>query len=263
MDRMSVDRGRVGDSTSGLPRKRASPPPLLRPLPQKTSLGMRAVDAIKALIVEGKLQPGDALPAERELAVMLGISRPSVREAIRALSSMNILTSRHGGGTFVTSLDPSLLAQPISFLLQIDETVILNLFEVRRVLEVEAARIAALRITDDELDALLGLVNRGGRLLNRPTLYLKCDFAIHAAVIEATQNPLYVRLYESVSELSLESRRRTATVASTREQAHEDHIGIARALRGRDADAAGKAMHDHLTGVEHAFRRRITTEGHT
>ena len=93
------------------------------PVLQKSSVSLQAADAIKSLIVAGELGSGDALPPERDLAVMLGISRPSVREAIRVLTAMNVVEPRHGGGTYVTSLDPRLLARPINFLLQIEPSV--------------------------------------------------------------------------------------------------------------------------------------------
>ena len=117
---------------------------------EKTSIGLQAADAIKALIVSGELKPGDTLPPERKLAGMLGISRPTLREAIRVLSALNVVEPRHGGGTYVTSLDPRQLAQPINFLLQVDRMAFRHLLEVRQVLEVGAARLAAPRITDDQ-----------------------------------------------------------------------------------------------------------------
>jgi GntR family transcriptional repressor for pyruvate dehydrogenase complex len=226
------------------------------PVLQKTSVGLQAAEAIKALIVSGKIKPGEALPSERDLAAMLGISRPSLREAIRALSAINVLDSRQGDGTFVTSLDPSLLAQPINFLLQVDEGSIAHLFEVRRVLEVGAARLAAPRITDEQVALLERLADAGRRAINRPSRYLQFDFEIHTAIIEATGNPLYVSLYQSVSQLSLESRRRTARDADTRARAHDDHIAIIAALRARDADEAARVMQEHLTVVERSFHNR-------
>ena len=90
------------------------------PTLKRTSVSLEAAEAIKALIVSGELGSGDALPPERNLAAMLGISRPSVREALRVLTAMNVVEPRHGGGTYVTSLDPTLLAQPINFLLQVE-----------------------------------------------------------------------------------------------------------------------------------------------
>jgi DNA-binding FadR family transcriptional regulator len=142
----------------------------VRPFPalKRTSVSLQAAEAIKALIVAGELTSGDALPPERDLAVTLGISRPSVREAIRALTAMNVVEPRHGGGTYVTSLEPRLLARPINFLLQVEPKTFLHLFEVRQVLEVGAARLAAPRMTDELVGELENLVEEAGGALQQP-----------------------------------------------------------------------------------------------
>jgi GntR family transcriptional regulator, transcriptional repressor for pyruvate dehydrogenase complex len=222
---------------------------------EKQSIGLQAADAIKALIVSGELRPGDTLPPERELATMLGISRPTLREAIRVLSALNVVEPRHGGGTFVTSLQPRELAQPINFLLQVDRMAFRHLLEVRQVLEVGAARLAALRITDDQLAALRDLTEQAERALGRPEPFLEFDFDIHTAIIEATGNPIYLSLYQSIADLSLEGRKRTARSAATRRAAHLGHLAIVAALSSRDGDAAAAAMHDHLDVVQQALER--------
>jgi GntR family transcriptional regulator, transcriptional repressor for pyruvate dehydrogenase complex len=220
---------------------------------EKTSIGLQAADAIKALIVSGELQPGDTLPPERELAAMLGISRPSLREAIRVLSALNVVEPRHGGGTYVTSLDPRQLAQPINFLLQVDRMAFRHLLEVRQVLEVGAARLAAPRITEEQLDALAELTEHAERVIGRPAQFLQLDFDIHTAIIEATGNPIYISLYQSIADLSIESRKRTARDPVTRQDAHDGHLAIVAALRDHDSEAAAGAMHDHLDVIERAL----------
>lgn len=223
------------------------------PTIQKSSVGNQALEAIKSMIVSGQLKPGQALPAERELAAMLGISRPSLREAIRALSSMNVLEVRHGGGTFVSSLEPRLLTAPISFLLQIDDAALAYLFEVRKVIEVGAARLAAPRIAEGELAELDHLVEAAHRVIDDPTEYLRLDFEIHSGIVAAVRNPLYTALYDSIAQLSLESRRRTAGSATTRGQAHKDHVALMNALHDRDPDAAAETMKRHIEAIERAF----------
>jgi len=220
---------------------------------EKTSVGFQAVETIKMLILSGNLKPGDPLPPERELAGLLGISRPTLREAIRVLSAMNVLESRHGGGTFVTSLHPRLLAQPINFLLQVDPTGFHHLFEARQALEIGAARLAAQRITDDQVNALQQLADEAEHVISRPSRYLWFDFEIHTMIIDATDNPIYISLYQSIIDLSIESRKHTARLLTTRQKAHEDHLAIIAALRQHDAEAAVSAMRDHLESVERAL----------
>jgi GntR family transcriptional regulator, transcriptional repressor for pyruvate dehydrogenase complex len=228
---------------------------------ERTSVGLQAAETIKSLILKGELRPGDALPSERDLAVMLGISRPSLREAIRVLSAMNVLEPRHGGGTYVTSLDPRLLAQPVSFLLQVDVTAFRHLLEVRQVLEVGAARLAAPRISDQALESLRLLAAEAELALPDPDRYLQLDYEIHTAIIEATANPIYLSLYESIADLSLESRKRTARALTVRRRAHEDHVAIIAALQRRDPEAAAHAMSAHLDAMRHALDPDETTGG--
>lgn len=108
-----------------------------------------AIEKIKDMILSGELRPGDRLPKEPELAIKLGLSRNSLREAVRALTFMNVLDVRQGDGTYVTSLEPNLLLDALKFVLDFhrDET-ILQLFEVRRVLEPAAVALAAVRMRD-------------------------------------------------------------------------------------------------------------------
>ena len=226
----------------------------LFPAIERTSIGLQAVKAIRDAIVAGQLRPGQALPPERELAKSLGISRPSVREAIQALRMMNILESRQGGGTCVTSLDPVLLSQPIWFLLQVSEDSLLHLFELRQALEVSAARLAATRITEEELAALEVLVQSAEKVIDLPEDYITLDFEIHASVIRALHNPLYLSVLDGVSQLLLESRRRTARSDATRKAAHRSHVEILTALRDHDAEAAADAMERHLRGIDRALR---------
>jgi GntR family transcriptional regulator, transcriptional repressor for pyruvate dehydrogenase complex len=227
---------------------------------KKTSVSLQAAEAIKALIIAGELGSGDALPPERNLAVTLGISRPSVREAIRVLTAMNVVEPRHGGGTYVTSLDPRLLVRPISFLLRIEPRTFLHLFEVRQVLEVAAARLAAPKMTDQLVDELQELVDEAAGALRRPARYSELDFDLHRKIVESTGNPIYLSLYESIADLLLESRGRTARTPAVRLRAHDDHLAIVAALRGRDPDGAARAMHDHLEGVGQALDDMLAKE---
>ncbi len=250
------------DATIGSAQATLRLPPVAREFPtlKRTSVSLEAAEAIKALIVSGELGSGDALPPERHLAAMLGISRPSVREALRVLTAMNVVEPRHGGGTYVTSLDPTLLARPINFLLQVEPRTFLHLFEVRQVLEVSAAQLAAPKMTDDVVAELETLADEAAGALRQPNRYSELDFRLHTKIVEAVGNPIYISLYESISDLLLESRRRTARVAAVRRRAHLDHVAIVSALRERDAGAAGRAMQDHLEGMRRVLEEMLSAD---
>ena len=111
-----------------------------------------AIDRIKQMIVTGELRPGDRLPREPDLAARLGLSRSSLREAVKALALIRVLEVRQGDGTFVTSLDPALLMETMGFVLDLHQDAsVLEFFEVRRILEPAAAARAALRMADEDI----------------------------------------------------------------------------------------------------------------
>ena len=122
-----------------------------------------AIEKIKAMIVSGTLRAGDRLPREADLAAELGLSRSSLREAVKALSLVNILDVRRGDGTYVTSLQPPLLLEALSFIVDFHrDGTVLEFLQVRRILEPEATAMAAERITPAEIDGLRGLLDSLG-----------------------------------------------------------------------------------------------------
>jgi GntR family transcriptional repressor for pyruvate dehydrogenase complex len=208
----------------------------------KQRVALQTVDAIKEMIRAGELGPHQALPPERELARALDISRPTLREAIGALTAMNILESHHGDGTFVTSLTPQLLSEPISFLLQVDASSVRYLADVVASLEVGAARLAAARATADELDRLETLASEPGESAG-------ADF--HRAVVAAAHNPIYQDLHASVVLLA------SPADVGPGPQTIVQHEEIVRALRRHAPRDAGELMLEHL---RHDDRR--DDEGH-
>ncbi len=208
-----------------------------------------AMQTIKQMIVSGELRAGQRLPAERDLAVQLGVSRPSLREAIRALVALKILESRHGEGTFVSSLEPELLAEPIDFVLQVNELALQSLFEARRVLEAGVAALAAERATDLELADLENFARAGRAFLHDLDAHIEHDIEFHDRIRRAARSPILGSLLTSITALALESRRRSVASPRVRKQTTVDHEAIVRALKSRDADAAHAAMVEHLDHV--------------
>jgi GntR family transcriptional regulator, transcriptional repressor for pyruvate dehydrogenase complex len=197
----------------------------------KQRVALQTVDAIKEMIRAGELGPHQALPPERELARALDISRPTLREAIGALTAMNILESHHGDGTFVTSLTPQLLSEPISFLLQVDASSARYLADVVASLEVGAARLAATRITADELDRLELLAGQPGE---------SAAAGFHRALVASADNPIYQDLHASMVQLA------GAVDGAPGGQTIEQHQQIVDALRRRAPQDAAELMLQHL-----------------
>lgn len=219
------------------------------------SQAQEVADLIIDLIMEGRLHPGDSLPAERELATRLGVSRPILREALRALSAVNILETRHGAGTYVTALTPELLIAPLRFVLRVSEGAILNLFQMRRIIEPEAAALAAARITDIELDELDRTMEEL-EAADENAFPLR-DIAFHEWVVERVGNPILTSLVRGMRDLEYRSHRFTARIPTSRGSADVEHRTIHRALKAHDPDRARAAMLVHIARVEESLRRAV------
>jgi GntR family transcriptional repressor for pyruvate dehydrogenase complex len=234
---------------------------------RRNAVAHEAIATVKRMIVRGELRAGQRLPAERDLAVQLGVSRPSLREAIRALIALNILESRHGEGTYVSSLEPDLLTEPIDFVLQIQDRGVTALFEARQVLESSMAAFAAERATDLELAELDDFVKRGRTKLGDAAAFIEHDLEFHDRIRRAARSPVLASMLRSVSTLSLETRRRTAQEQVVRARALADHARMVKTLKARDPEAARRAMVAHLAHVREAFsvgagrKRKIAREG--
>lgn len=220
---------------------------------KKTAIAEEISARLLFLIKEKQLKPGDRLPPERELAASMEVSRPSLREALRALAMMNVVETRQGDGTYITSLAPDLLVEPLDFVISLDDSAMHHLFEVRRLVEVGMASLAARRITDKQIDALETLLAESRLVQDDPLAFLAVDLSIHETIAEAAGNPLLKRIMSSLSRLALASRRRTGVMPQVRQRSVDDHRAIVAALRAHDDEAAAQAMLEHLDHVEHSL----------
>jgi GntR family transcriptional regulator, transcriptional repressor for pyruvate dehydrogenase complex len=202
---------------------------------------------IRALIDQGQLKPGDRLPAERELAVHIGVSRPSVRAGLRALAAMGVVQSRHGAGTFIRSGPPVLGSEPLSFLAALHGFTRDEMFEARRVLEVGVAGLAAERATGDHLASIAEEITGMYASLEEPLAFLRHDIRFHRAIAAASGNPILASLVEMVSALFYEQRRKTAGRAHDLRESAEMHRAIYNSLRTRDVERSRETMNEHLT----------------
>jgi GntR family transcriptional repressor for pyruvate dehydrogenase complex len=209
----------------------------------------QVVAHVRSLIERGALRPGDRLPAERDLAAQIGVSRPTVRSGLHALAAMGVVRARHGSGTFIPDGPPSLAPEPLSFLAALHGFSRDEMYEARRVLEVGAAGLAAERATPEQLATMADEVASLFALMNEPQAFLVHDVDFHRTVAASSGNPILAALIEMVSALYYERRRQTAERAANRDlrAAAEAHRRIYQAIRTRDIEGARRAMHDHLT----------------
>ncbi|MGY4741666.1 FadR/GntR family transcriptional regulator [Streptomyces sp. ATMOS53] len=210
-----------------------------------------AMDKIKAMIVAGELAPGSRLPREDVLAGQLGLSRSSLREAVRALTAMRILVARQGDGTYVSSLEPHLLLETLSFAADVSQgRTALQLLQVRRFLESQATGLAAAVLQPQDLKELRDILDRC-RSAATVDEFVAHDIAFHLRIVEAVANPVLSTLLQVLSTRT--QRVRIVRGSRTRDaldSAHRDHEEILRALQARDALLAASAATVHITAVE-------------
>ena len=203
---------------------------------------------MRKLIERKALRPGDRLPAERDLATRIGVSRPTVRMGLHALAAMGCVESRHGSGTFIPAGPPALVSEPLSLLAALHGFTRDQMWDARRIFEVGAAGLAAECATPDHIASLAEEVASLFATIDTPQPFLVHDITFHRLVAAASGNPIVAAVVEMVSELYYEQRRKTAEQASERDlrDAAEAHRKIYQAIRARDAAAARQAMNDHL-----------------
>ncbi|MGW1225783.1 FadR/GntR family transcriptional regulator [Streptomyces sp. NPDC001478] len=217
-----------------------------------------AIEKIKEMIVSGALRPGDRLPKESELAAELGLSRNSLREAVRALSLIRILDVRQGDGTYVTSLDPQLLLEALSFVVDFhrDDTV-LEFLAVRRILEPAATAMAALRIEEERIDALAAQLDALGAHPSVEEL-VAGDLEFHRSIVSASGNAVLCSLLDGLSGPTTRARVwRGLTQEDAVSRTLHEHRAILAALRDRDAEAARSWATVHVASVEQWLRSTL------
>jgi GntR family transcriptional repressor for pyruvate dehydrogenase complex len=215
-----------------------------------------AIVKIKDMITSGELGPGDRLPKEADLAARLGLSRNSLREAVKALTLVNVLDVRHGDGTYVTSLDSAHLLDALSFMVDLhQDDSVLQFFEVRRLLEPGVAALAAVRITREQLADLRLLTS--DLTADAPVDELVAnDLRFHRGVAEASGNAVVCSLLDGISGATQRARIwRGVTQSGAVERTLAEHAAILDAIEIGDSDAARAWMTAHIAGVETWLRK--------
>ncbi|MCD2443412.1 FadR family transcriptional regulator [Agromyces sp. SYSU K20354] len=214
------------------------------------------IDGIRQMIMSGELGAGARLPVERELGERLGVSRGPLREGVRALVILGVLETRQGDGTYVTSLEPSQLFEPLGILaeLQSPENSV-HLLGVRRTLEPEAAARAALLISDDDLAEARRILDHGEGLLADDEIDLEAtidvDTAFHRLIANASGNPAFAAIIEALVSRTARARLwRAIHQRGAVQDTQREHRAILDALTSHDPERARIRMAAHVLGVE-------------
>jgi GntR family transcriptional repressor for pyruvate dehydrogenase complex len=206
------------------------------------------VDQIKLLIRDGRLQPGDRLPSERELCQRFGVSRVTMREALRVLEATGLLTIRVGahGGAFLTSPSAERLSEGLADLISVSALTAANVTEARIIVELGILPLAVERATDEDIAALFAMVDEAERALKAGTYDVEMSAAFHIRVAECTHNPAIAMLVQSFHGPLLMSLAESHQSAPMSSRGIGEHRKLSQAIKDRDVAAAREVATTHL-----------------
>lgn len=233
--------------------------------PEEAKQGYEKVfEFLREKLLGGSLHPGDLLLPERELAEHLGVSRPVVREALRALSMVGVVEIRERVGTFVKKPDVSVLGDIFAFTLAQDNGIVDDIMQARIAIECQAIRLACQQVTSSDLQE----ISRGLALISQtidfPDQGGEADFEFHSAIVRASKSDTLISLYNSMRSLFVRLHKERRVVVDVapylKEQIIEDHREILRAIAERDAERADRQLRVHFQiGDERRYQATMQT----
>lgn len=233
---------------------------LYAPVRRQERLSVQVAAQIQDLILAKELTTGERLPSERDLCEQFGVSRTVVREAIRALEAKGLLESRGGSGTYVKALEAGDVSDSIGAYIVTQDDVVPHdkLMEVRRVLEVQVAALAAQRATGDDVQRLEALVEAMEDVTDSPEECARLDLEFHVAVARATGNELFEMLLDPFMGALYEGRRVASALEGVPEEAIGFHRQLLEQIKAGDPEAAAAAMSSHLDQSTRVIKEGLT-----
>lgn len=228
---------------------------------KKPRIAEQIAEQLETMIIEGNMQPGERLPAERTLAEQLSVSRPSLREAIQMLISRGLLQSKPGGGTFIKSTLAADFSDPMLTLFRENPEYRFDVLEIRHALEGNAAFYAALRATDEDkvrireaYDTMIAL--HGSK---DPMDEARADAAFHLSIVEASHNLVLLHVMQGLFTLLQNSISHNLdklyTIHRVFDPLSEQHEALMNAILASEPEKARKAAQEHLTFVEESLKK--------
>jgi DNA-binding FadR family transcriptional regulator len=219
----------------------------------------RVFAALRERLLAGDLKAGDRLPAERELALSLGVSRPVLREALRSLAVLGFLEIRHGSGAYVRSPDIAAVGDFLTFSMAHQPEMLDDVIQARIAIECQAIRLACERATDADLQRIAACLTSLTKTLDDPDLGGKADFEFHLAIVKASRSTALLTLYRAISQLLMRShverRRITVTAPGIRNYLVDAHREVFLSIVDRNPDEAEARLREHFK-IGDEFRRK-------
>lgn len=225
---------------------------MFEPLKAYGNLSDGVVNQIIQAINNGELKPGNKLPSEREMCSMFSVSRTVIRDALKTLVGLGVVTIRHGMGAFINEVDQKEDVSRLASLLQISRGTIQELFQVREVLESQSVVWCTQNATEKDIQQLVEIVKKAKEYDDESRLAL-FDAEFHLKISEAAGNRVLVRLMINLLDLLGENRARVLMVPGRQRLSVQDHEEIVSAIKARDSDLARNCMLKHLADVRDAI----------
>ena len=216
---------------------------------ERRSISEQVANRIMAMIKSGNLKAGDRLPTEAQMALAFGISRPPLREALKALTLMGVLESRQGGHYAVTDLSPSRLVAPFNIMLSVGDYDVDEHFEARKVVDLDLVRLCCRRANREQRERILQHALDGMAFYNDPIAFRLLDVEFHRSLNESAGNRLLTALAQGLYDIGLDLRRTASAVPGHIEKSVKQHIAVAEAIMSEDADTAVAAYGEHLDHI--------------
>ena len=201
------------------------------------------------MVISGGYRPGDRLPPERELCDRLGVSRTVVREALNLVEARGLISIEHGRGAVVSGGEPRAVRDTLGLLLRVQPKTLCELLEMRGILEVEVAGLAAERADPEDVEAMRVQIDRMRGSIDAPEGYVDADVEFHALLARAARNGVLLTMLEPVVDLLKASRRVSAARPGNARRALGEHDRVLSAVEAGDAEGARREMREHLANT--------------
>jgi GntR family transcriptional regulator, transcriptional repressor for pyruvate dehydrogenase complex len=224
---------------------------------QKTKVYEEVAAQLERMILDGAFQPGDKLPPERELSERFGVSRSAVREAIRSLELKGFVEPRPGEGTLVRTPSLDSLLNPLASLLGQKRELVIELLDVRMMIEPPLAARAARNAEPGEIARLEEILERQRERVAKQEVAIEEDSEFHYTIVRAAKNSVILKVLDMMMDILRESREQSLQVEGRRERSLAGHRRIFNAIKRRDADAAEAAMRQHLLEIQAILLKKV------
>lgn len=222
---------------------------------RQNRISLDIISQIREAILNGTLKPGDRLPPEKVLVSNFGVSKHTLREALRSLEVMGFLEVRKGaaGGAVVLEVDMKTTRDSIANFLYFQNISVRDLSEVRKFIEPHLARLAAERMTPEELDELTAIHQSCLAAMAQGDLTYAHDMAFHDAIARASRNPVFIMIQDFVNSMLADTKQHLKPSLDFLREVHDAHDRILQAMQDRDLEKVATAMHSHVCAVEESL----------